>query len=187
MKIKEELKEKLVTYIEYTLGVSCNSNEKTALKRAFEITIGNERQSITEVSEQPDVMSNDPLFANGLNDAAQQIHKAAKEKGFWDKPRETGTLLMLCVSELSEALEADRKGKRARIDDYIKGYSHQDNLQQKTAGFELHIKDSFEDELADTIIRILDLCGAKGIDIERHINLKLAYNKTREKMHGKAY
>ncbi|MFZ7121734.1 MAG: hypothetical protein ACOWWH_12410, partial [Eubacteriaceae bacterium] len=53
--------------------------------------------------------------------------------------------------------------------------------------FENKIKDTFEDELADTVIRILDLCGARGIDLERHINLKLKYNATRERMHGKNY
>lgn len=51
------------------------------------------------------------VLCAGLNFASQEIHKEARNKGFWDSERETGTLLMLCVSELSEALEADRKGK----------------------------------------------------------------------------
>ena len=87
---------------------------------------------------------------------------------------------MLCVSELSEALEADRKGRVANLDKFDKGIAHGDI-------FETYIKDTFEDELADTVIRILDLCGARGIDLERHINLKLTYNRSRERMHGKAY
>ncbi len=48
---------------------------------------------------------------NNLNELAKQFHERAKAKGFWDEPKETGTLLMLMVSELSEALEADRKPK----------------------------------------------------------------------------
>lgn len=39
-----------------------------------------------------------------LNELRDEIHEIAKSKGFWDKPRETGTLLMLCVSELAEAM-----------------------------------------------------------------------------------
>lgn len=115
-----------------------------------------------------------------LNKLRDKIHVIAKEKGFWDKPRETGTLLMLVVSELSEAMEADRKGRYANFDKYYKGIAHGDP-------FETYIKDSFEDELADVIIRILDLCGAKDIDIEKHIELKMKYNQTRDKMHGKKY
>lgn len=123
---------------------------------------------------------NDGVLINGLNKAAHQIHAIAQDKGFWDNERETGTLLMLCVSELSEALEADRKGRVANLDKFDQGIAYGDI-------FETYVKDTFEDELADTVIRILDLCGARGIDIERHIELKLKYNATRERMHGKNY
>lgn len=115
-----------------------------------------------------------------LNQLRDEIHENAKNKGFWDKEREIGTRLMLCVSELAEAMEADRKGRVANMDKFYKGIAHGDI-------FETYIKDTFEDELADTIIRILDLCGAKGIDIEKHIELKMKYNATRERMHGKKY
>ena len=40
---------------------------------------------------------------------------------------------------------------------------------------------------ADNMIRILDLCGARSIDIEKHIEMKMKYNQTRERMHGKKY
>jgi NTP pyrophosphatase (non-canonical NTP hydrolase) len=121
-----------------------------------------------------------------LNKLSDEIHENAKNKGFWDNPRETGTLLMLCVSELAEAMEADRKGKFAKV----KLYEAVDQIGRPSHdafSFESTIKDTFEDELADTIIRILDLCGAKGIDIEKHIELKMKYNATRERMHGKKY
>ena len=126
-----------------------------------------------------------------LNELRDEIHENAKNKGFWDSPRETGTLLMLCVSELAEAMEADRVGKHSYttgIDELIKaGYTCDDSPVSYKSYFELDVKDTFEDELADTIIRILDLCGAKGIDIEKHIELKIKYNATRERMHGKKY
>jgi hypothetical protein len=44
-----------------------------------------------------------------------------------------------------------------------------------------------EDEVADAIIRLLDFCGARGIDIDWHIKNKLRYNATREHKHGKKY
>jgi NTP pyrophosphatase (non-canonical NTP hydrolase) len=53
--------------------------------------------------------------------------------------------------------------------------------------FEALIKDTVEDELADVIIRALDLCGHLGIDIEKHVELKMQYNKSREYKHGKNY
>lgn len=127
----------------------------------------------------------------GLNEASRLIHEDAKRKGFWDKEREIGTLLMLCVSELSEALEADRKGRFANLNqldaDMLEMNEYDNEHEFRKLAFEYNVKDSFEDELADTVIRILDLCGAKGIDIEKHIQLKLQYNRSREKMHCKAY
>ena len=119
-----------------------------------------------------------------LNKLRDEIHEYAISKGFWDKERETGTLLMLCVSELAEAMEADRNVLYADLELIEK--DKEDFIDFKWS-FENSIKDTFEDELADTIIRILDLCGAKGIDIEKHIELKMKYNATREKMHGKKY
>lgn len=119
-----------------------------------------------------------------LNKLRDEIHEYAINKGFWDKERETGTLLMLCVSELAEAMEADRKDRYSDLELIEK--DKEDFIDFKWS-FENSIKDTFEDELADTIIRILDLCGAKGIDIEKHIELKMKYNATRERMHGKKY
>ena len=127
-----------------------------------------------------------------LNQLRDEIHENAKNKGFWDSPRETGTLLMLCVSELAEAMEADRKSRYADLEAYRSCTMADDILSEDfdiylESSFEKLIKDTFEDELADTIIRILDICGAKGIDIEKHIELKMKYNATRERMHGKKY
>jgi len=119
-----------------------------------------------------------------LNQLRDEIHEYAINKGFWDNQRETGTLLMLCVSELAEAMEADRNVLYADLELIEKD---KENFIDFKWSFENSIKDTFEDELADTIIRILDLCGAKGIDIEKHIELKMKYNATRERMHGKKY
>lgn len=66
--------------------------------------------------------------------------------------------IALCHSELSEALEGDRKNL---MDDHLP--------HRKMA----------EVELADTIIRIFDLAGAMGYDLGAAIEEKLAYNAQR--------
>lgn len=131
---------------------------------------------------------------------AEKIHKIAREKGFWDQERNVGELLMLVVSELGEALEAHRQGRKADILGYkvsieeLEKKGFWDNAEEEIGGeewkrqfFEAYIKDSFGDEIADTIIRLLDLSEGLGIDIEWHIKEKIKYNKTREKLHGKKY
>lgn len=127
----------------------------------------------------------------GLNRLAAVIHKNAADKGFWDGNNQTGTMFMLIVSELSEALEADRKGRRANmelIDAMVaEGKTWESAPEQFAAAFEAKVKDSFEDEIADTIIRLFDYVGAHKIDLESHIKHKLEYNKQRPFKHGKAY
>ena len=39
-------------------------------------------------------------------------------------------------------------------------------------------------ELADCIIRILDYCGAQGIDVDEATRIKHEYNKSRPYRHG---
>ncbi len=68
------------------------------------------------------------------------------------------TKLMLTVSELSEAMEAHRKGL---MDSHI---PHRNGV---------------EVELADAVIRIMDLAGALGLDVGAAIAEKLDYNAKR--------
>lgn len=121
----------------------------------------------------------------------KQAHQMAKEKGFWDTERNVPEMLMLVVSELSEALEALRKNHYANgpaakqlIED-IKSDSVFDEAWK--AGFEANIKSSFEDELADVAIRLFDLCGGLDVDLEKHIELKMKYNSMRGYKHGKQF
>ena len=127
-----------------------------------------------------------------LNKLASQIYEGNAEKGFWDgsskdvkDKKEVALKLMLIVSELGEAMESHRKGKFANIE----MYKHDMEVfpASFTDNFVDRIKDSFEDEIADTIIRLFDMAGGLGIDLEFHIEIKLKYNATREKLHGKKY
>jgi len=94
-----------------------------------------------------------------IDEWCRELHNLAVSKGFWDVESPVSTKLMLVVTELGEACEADRKG------DW----------------------DNFREEIADTVIRIFDLCGALDIDIEREIEKKHAVNKNRPLRHGKRY
>lgn len=123
-----------------------------------------------------------------IAETVEMVHKNSAEKGFWDGPQNIGEKLMLIVSEAAEALEADRK------DHYVENpyltakdvLSIGDDAAFKSA-FELAVKNSFEDELADVVIRVFDLCGAKCINIEAHILAKHRYNQMRAHKHGKKY
>ena len=102
-------------------------------------------------------MQETEIKGRSLNDLAKLCHSIAVEKGFWDKERNIGEALMLIVTELAEAMEAHR------------------------------IKDeqNFKEELADSFIRLLDLCGGLKIDIEEEIYQKSLKNKNRPYKHGK--
>lgn len=105
----------------------------------------------------------------------KEIHQIAKSKGWYKKKPTVGDLIALCHSELSEALEEYRgfakcNKKCLRI---IAKDSLQDN---KPVGFSV--------ELADCIMRILDMCEYLKLDIATAIQMKIEYNKTRSYKHG---
>jgi len=114
-----------------------------------------------------------------LNELALDIHENAKNKGFWTN-NNIAEKLMLIVTEVAEACEADRKNRHAN-------YDNQHIKQDWEKIFEVDIKDTFEDELADAIIRILDLSAKLNIDIDYHVKAKMRYNTTRPYKHGKEY
>lgn len=118
-----------------------------------------------------------------LNELSKAIHQDNVDRGFYDDERQIGTLLMLIVSELAEALEADRKDRHCKES----GGALKANGTIDKELFEEKFKNTFEDEIADTFIRLFDLCGYLNIDIRKHIALKLEYNKTRGYRHGKNY
>ena len=109
-----------------------------------------------------------------LQAIVDKIHGAHRTAGWWDKPRETGTLLCLVHSEISEAMEGDRK----KLQD--------DHLPHRPM---------IEVELADAVIRIFDMAGGLGLDVAGALAEKFEYNhvradhkrENRESENGKKY
>lgn len=109
-----------------------------------------------------------------LDDLAQECHDISKAHGFWDhaivehdaaemraivNPSINGEKIALMHSELSEALEACRDGDR----------------------------DQEEEELADTIIRILDYAHARGFSMDKTVRAKITKNRDRPHLHGRRW
>ena len=79
----------------------------------------------------------------------ERSHKQARDKGFWEKPLTFDMAMALIISEIAEALEAYRKGR-----------VNPDWSDTQA------VKDSFEVEIADAIIRIYDWCGKHNYELD---------------------
>ena len=89
-------------------------------------------------------------------------------------------------SELSEAVQCARDNKYI-VPESLNTIEVLETEEGRLDFFINHIKDSFEDELADTLIRILSLSGLLDIDIEKHVELKMKYNKGRGIRHDRKH
>lgn len=111
-----------------------------------------------------------------ISDMQAYIGQWAERKGWYDpglcdqlpkiKGRNIGELLALVTSEVSEALEAAREGQMDTVTD----------ANGKPQGF--------YSELADCVIRIMDLFHAADRSLAVEIALKMAYNEKRSYRHG---
>ncbi len=122
-----------------------------------------EREELVEAKWCGTDLSHLKVAERTLNDYAEEVHEANKH--WWidletgqPKQRNMGELLMLCVSELAEALEGDRK----------------DLMDDK-----LPHRKMLDVELVDCFIRMADILGARNVDFETIYREKMAYNAKR--------
>jgi len=103
-------------------------------------------------------------FYSSFTELQQDIHNLAKEKGWYDEKREDGTLLALIHGEVSEVMEALRDGnpKDKKFPEYTES----------------------EIEMADIVIRCMDMSASKGWNLAGAILAKHEYNKSRPIRHG---
>lgn len=113
------------------------------------------------IAESTTRQNNFILFFNHL---AREVYENAKAKGWWDVERNNGEMIALMHSELSEALEADRNGNPP--DDKIPEYL------------------GTEAELADVVIRIMDMAHARQWRVAEAIITKMEMNEGRPNRHG---
>lgn len=127
-----------------------------------------------------------------LNDFMAKIHITAVEHGWWDKERPLEEVIALMHSELSEALEEYRNGKPliyypcnagGVCDDEIKPNSCDSrSYNPENPGAPCSAKSKKPEGiaigLADVVIRILDFCGHKDIDIAEILMERRAGNDT---------
>ena len=177
-----------------------------------------------------------------LTELRDRAYRAACDKGFHDEQKPDAVYKMLIITEIAEAVQADRKRRRVTrkvredYEQFMQAYNDISITMHESA-----ISGTLEDELADIIIRMLDYCGMKkiefredndgfpfdrltafrtfpeamydlcgmitredllmevslrcviyycesfDIDILWFVEMKMRYNETRERMHGRRY
>ena len=110
-----------------------------------------------------------------MNSIRDRVYQNAVNHGWHEEEKSNEHWLCMVISELMEAVEADRKGKYADVDTFK--YILMDDLRERhlygedieksfVENFIEYIKDSVEDELADACIRLLDFAGVTNSDLE---------------------
>lgn len=105
-----------------------------------------------------------------LNNLAAKAYATATRQGFHDQEQSAAHYMCLVITELAEAVNAERSSRWARvprekIGTILDPRTFHAKGENYTAIFEDKIKDTVEDELADAVIRLLDFAAAKDMKV----------------------
>lgn len=149
-------------------------------------------------AQNPDGPKVEHFLRKPLSELAQHIHQTAVEHGWWVEGtnRNVGETMMLMVTEIAEAMEEWREGnppiyfkKGSRIAMDSATLRAEDPSYKAVERAEDEVDSTWKPEgeaieLADCIIRILDYAHSRGIDMDKAVAIKMAYNDTRPYRHG---
>ena len=100
-----------------------------------------------------------------------ESHSLAKEKGFWDQEKNSKEDIMLIIANLGDVIKAYKKKKHSKWDLFSDSFYNDkpttlDNFNPED--FNAFIKDSFEDEISNVILRVTDFIGGYKIDMAQN-------------------
>ena len=112
-----------------------------------------------------------------LNKLKDRVHENAIKHSAWNGKKSMDEYFALIHYEISLTLEVDingywfiKKECASYLFDWIEIKYDDNYIKDFLEGFRNNIKNTFEDKLADVVIRTLDLCGYYEIDIDKIIN-----------------
>lgn len=120
-----------------------------------------------------------------INEMKDRAYKVACEHGWYDEDQPLIHHLMLVITELSEAVNADRRNKYAQRKMFeSESVTPQANPEAHWCHcYRTFIKDTVEDELADTVIRLLSLAGHSKADLDEDMFDEAELRKAVEREH----
>ena len=92
-----------------------------------------------------------------ISELVSNSYRVASNHGFHDDYHSPSHYMMLVLSEIGEMVEADRENRRFDMEKYRNAFD------SDIVVFKKYVKDTFEDEMADVVIRLCDFCGSLNV------------------------